>query len=576
MADTIKFIAVRDSVDERHANVIKAAQAGVSGMKIVEPNQDLGIYIQLYIKMPVTGLKSTESEIIKRVNVVSEFYKKSFNLKEIDRLVGAGMVLMQGSTDQINKACNINLIFAESEHSPLFGHLEDYGIPVDVADLVYFIAGLNSLVNLEDLVDIESSKKPSENQPDKTSGAPPCPNEEQLPHALKSVDYARLYNYPEKYKGVKLDGQGVTYTIIELGGSWEQAKPSIDRYFKNVGVEFPSVKVIQQPGYVPGNPNMAYQSEIAMNLEVPGHLLPKASFQMYFCNNDLSGLLWTMTNILHGSDPLPSVISLSWAFDEPGIPDQVMIHLNDVITEAVRTKGIPFITASGDYGSTFYTHTVPPSDRIKLAAAYPASHPDITAAGATKITLESSGKKIKEEVVFNEIIEIFNLPPMSVAAGGSFSKLFPIAHFQKHYITNYLNKNYPDSQEYDKHCWSADVSIACNSNWGGYYTVSEMFGECCFLIGTSGSACMWASLLARISQALNKSLGPVNDAMYYFGKQKENPFNEVKTGGNCLQDKDVIRKFKDKWRGTKSWDPGSGLGSPDGQKLLKCFEDFLS
>ncbi len=580
MAKKIEFIRVRDSIDERHARIIQAAQDHLKGTLIVKPKTTARIYLQIYIQMPAEGLKSTLKEIKSRIAEISKFYNDNFNLIELDHSTGAGMIMMTGNIKQVSKACNVELIFADSEHSPIFGHLHDYGIPVGIADLVHIVAGLNSFLDMDDLIDDHKMllQKPPE-QPQDDNQKSRCPNEDLLEKALNAGDYAKLYNYPTEMAGTVLDGDGIAYSIIQLGGSWDEAKPYMEDYFKNLKVKFPDVKVIKQPGYTPGNSNGSYETEIAMNLEVPGYLLPKASFHVYFCNNDFSGLLWAMCAIVHGTNMYPlkkitSVISLSWAFDEPTIPDQVMIHLNNAITEAVRIKGIAFVAASGDYGSTFYTHTLPQQMRTKLAAAYPASHPDVTAAGATNMVI----KKVKtfKESVWNQEVKIFNLPPFFVASGGSFSKIFPIARIQKQFVDAYLDNNYPDKKKYATQTWSSDVSIACNSDMGGYYTVSNMFGECVFLIGTSGSTCMWASLLARVSHALKKPIGPVNDALYYFSKQNPNVFNDIEKINNCLQAKNVSNKLKGKWIAAKSWDPGTGLGSPNGKELLKCFNKLLS
>jgi kumamolisin len=72
--------------------------------------------------------------------------------------------------------------------------------------------------------------------------------------------------------------------------------------------------------------------------------------------------------------------------------------------------------------------------------------------------------------------------------------------------------------------------------------------------GTSAAAPLWAALIARLNEALATRLGYLNPVLYQ--KLPSGVLNDI-TRGN-------IGAFQ----ASAGWDPSTGLGSPDGEKLL--------
>jgi kumamolisin len=64
---------------------------------------------------------------------------------------------------------------------------------------------------------------------------------------------------------------------------------------------------------------------------------------------------------------------------------------------------------------------------------------------------------------------------------------------------------------------------------------------------------LWAGLIARMNQALGSPVGYLNP-IFYSGPNSD--FHDITQGNNGS------------FKATKGWDPCTGLGSPDGQKLL--------
>ncbi len=73
--------------------------------------------------------------------------------------------------------------------------------------------------------------------------------------------------------------------------------------------------------------------------------------------------------------------------------------------------------------------------------------------------------------------------------------------------------------------------------------------------GTSAVAPLWAGLVARLNQSLEKPVGFLNPLIYAI-PANAGAFNDITHGNNGA------------YKAAKGWDPCTGLGSPNGQKLL--------
>ena len=82
--------------------------------------------------------------------------------------------------------------------------------------------------------------------------------------------------------------------------------------------------------------------------------------------------------------------------------------------------------------------------------------------------------------------------------------------------------------------------------------------------GTSAVAPLWAGLVALINQRLVKlgkpTAGLLNPILYANGAA----FHDIASGSN-----DIDGSLK-KYASTSGWDPCTGLGTPDGSKLMKA------
>ena len=76
--------------------------------------------------------------------------------------------------------------------------------------------------------------------------------------------------------------------------------------------------------------------------------------------------------------------------------------------------------------------------------------------------------------------------------------------------------------------------------------------------GTSAVAPLWAGLIALINQKLGHRAGFINPLLY----ASPNALRDVIVGDNKVGDGNIG------YEAAEGWDPCTGLGSPDGMKLL--------
>ena len=74
--------------------------------------------------------------------------------------------------------------------------------------------------------------------------------------------------------------------------------------------------------------------------------------------------------------------------------------------------------------------------------------------------------------------------------------------------------------------------------------------------GTSAAAPMWSSLIARLNQGLKARCGFLNPVLY--GKFSNGVLRDITVGNNGA------------YSAGPGWDPCTGLGSPNGDQILRA------
>ena len=344
-------------------------------------------------------------------------------------------------------------------------------------------------------------------------------------------DIARLYNFPSD-----ADGAGECIGIIELGGGFRRG--DLVQYFRNLGIAMPQVRKVlvggaqNRPTQNPNGPD----GEVMLDIEVAGAVAPGARIVVYFSHNTDQGFLRAVHRAIHDNVHRPSVISISWGGPESAWTRQSLNAFNQAF-ESASLIGVTVCAAAGDSGAT---DGVPG----KLAHVdFPASSPYVIGCGGTHI--ESSGESITSETVWNDGAQ-------GGAGGGGVSDFFALPQFQK-------NANVPHSVNPGNRIGRGVPDVSANADENTGYKV-RVDGLDTVIGGTSAVAPLMAGLVARLNEKLGTPVGYLNPLLY---TTLADSFNDV-TVGNI----DMTGLLHGNYKAAKGWDAASGLGSPDGGKIL--------
>lgn len=441
-----------------------------------------------------------------------ESFAAANDLTVVETDLARRTVVLSGTIADMNEAFGTQIRLFQSPEGTFRGRTGELFVPADLAGILVGVFGLDerpqAMTRFRRLISGIGPRAAGD-----TSYTPPA--------------VAKLYDYPST-----LTGSGQTVAIIELGGGFRAS--DLSTYFKNLGITpAPSVTAVSVDGAtnVPvGDPNSA-DGEVLLDIEVVGAIAPAARIAVYFAPNTDQGFLDAITTAIHDTVRKPSVVSISWGGPESSWTAQALTAFDQAFQDGVML-GVTVCCASGDNGS---------SDGVTDGAAhvdFPASSPHVLACGGTR--LESSAGKITREVVWNQ-------GAGNGATGGGVSDTFPLPAFQ-------TNAGVPVSvnPSHFKGRGVPDVSGDADPATGYEILVdgrNGVFG------GTSAVAPLWAALVALLNQKIGKPLGFINTALYAHALAAK-AIHDITSGNNGA------------YNAGKGWDACTGLGSPDGQKLL--------
>ena len=342
----------------------------------------------------------------------------------------------------------------------------------------------------------------------------------------------QLYDFP-----TGLDGSGQCIGLIELGGGYKDQ--DLTTYFQQVGITKPQVVAVSVDGgqnSPAGDPNSA-DGEVVLDIEIAGSLAPGARIAVYFAPNTDQGFIDAINQAIHDTTNKPSVISISWGGPESTWTAQAMQTMDQAF-QAAASLGISVCCASGDSGS---------SDGVndqKAHVDFPASSSFVLGCGGTHIT--ASNNQLTDEVVWNETTN------GDGATGGGVSDVFALPTWQE-------NAHVPPSINDNKHVGRGVPDVAGDADPQTGYQV-YVDGQQVTFGGTSAVAPLWAALIARINQKRGQAVGYLNPFLYqnYQQLSQNKALRDVTSGNNGG------------YTAGQGWDACTGLGSPDGAKLLQA------
>jgi len=305
--------------------------------------------------------------------------------------------------------------------------------------------------------------------------------------------------------------------------------------------------VIQGKGNVPGPDTPASSNngdstgEVMLDMCVVGSVAPAAKIFMYFTEFNSQGWVNALHDAIAGSNNI-SVISISYGnpeSDPQGAWTSMSVNVVNQALEASTAKGITVCVASGDSGSS-------DGGGSKAEVDFPASSPYVLGVGGTKLVASANGNTIASETVWNE------LSRQAGAGGGGVSVLFSKPTFQN-------GANVPPSANPPHGIGRGVPDVCADADPYSGVVIMHIDGKTLEPIGgTSAAAPLWASLVSRLNQELGANCGYLNPVLY--AKCATNVLNDITVGNNGA------------YEAGAGWDACTGLGSPDGEKLLDALK----
>jgi kumamolisin len=347
------------------------------------------------------------------------------------------------------------------------------------------------------------------------------------------TDLAKLYKFPDS------SGDGQCIGLFEFGGKYSSAV--LNQYCTMLKVPAPQLAdiTVHEPSPADRDDPGAI-GEVMLDLQVAAAIVPAAKLAVYFSVFTQQGWIDAIQQAVADFEHNPSILSISWGNSEDG-PGSAWtgmgIRLVNDAFQAAAARGITICCASGDDGTADDI-----TDRL-AHADFPASSPYVLACGGTR--LEAAHDVISREVVWNE-------PGGGGAGGGGISALFEVPSWQQ-------SMSVPASANPGGRAGRGvpDVSGLADPETG--YKVLDNDGKALSLVGgTSATAPLWAALVARLNHLLGAHLGYFNPLLY------------AQAGKGVLRD--ITDGNNGAYAARVGWDACTGLGSPDGERLLAALK----
>lgn len=450
-----------------------------------------------------------------------EDFARQHGLSIVDSNAGHRSVKLSGTVAQFSKAFAVVLEQWEHAGVQYRGRVGTVQIPAQLAGVISGVFGLDN----------RPFAKPHFRRFKTRAGA-----QAQF-SGYVPTKVAQLYNFP-----TDVDGSGQVIGIIELGGGY---RPNdLTAYFKQIGVKAPKVTAVSvdHGRNAPSNAQSA-DSEVMLDIEVAASIAPGARIVVYFAAGATDrDFLDAISAAVHDKENNPSVISISWGGPEATATESFQTEFDQTLQSAAAL-GITVTVASGDNGAA---DEGPNEWDSKTHADFPASSPHVLACGATNIRV--SGNRIDAESVWNDHAAD-TADDSFGSSGGGISGFFPVPEYQaqigvfKDISTGKGGRGIPDV--------SADGDPA-----SGYLV--RVDGQEFPIGGTSAVAPLWAALIALVNQKLGRRSGFINPLLY----ANPSALRDVIVGDNKVGNAEIG------YSAARGWDPCTGLGSPDGLRVL--------
>ena len=240
---------------------------------------------------------------------------------------------------------------------------------------------------------------------------------------------------------------------------------------------------------------------------------------------------------------LGNIVSLRWNVSEATLQDtqgqQEMQQWNDLLQQGTMRHHITYFAASGSTGVT--NDAVADQQLANVPTiSFPSDLPWVTSIGGTSLLLTSAGSALSEKAWSG--------------CGGGFSQFYPMPSYQKMLPAAV-------QQQFNNHRGIPDVSADQDSNTGPAVYAQGQWQ----LDGGNNAPPIWAGIQAIANQMAGHPLGFINDGLYKLATSAsyQRDFHDI-TQGNNTNARAGVKGYS----AAPGWDPVTGLGTPNAEKLI--------
>ncbi len=510
-------------------------------VKLADKSSELNITVQLKSKASDQEMEQTlrdialgrrapltEQEYIDKFGAKKEAldevtkFAQAYGLKVSEADMRSGRVVLSGTAEAFSEAFKTKIFEYSVNGEKVRARDGALFVPKSVAQNIEGVFGID---NVPKATPHNREFTPKANE-DGGKSTPENPS-------FRADEVARAYNFPKD-----TTGKGQAAALIELGGGIDLQNEA--EYYKQNGLKTPTINVVEFNGAknVTGK-NMRADKEVAMDSQILGTVAPDAKQMIIFAPNSEQGFVDSIGRAIFTKEgeSANQAISVSWGQPTESWTAQGKRGMNLALKKSAL-RGVTIFVAAGDDGA---------SDGVgdnKFHVDYPAADPHVTAVGGTALKVKDG--KISSEVTWNDRFG---------ATGGGISA-DEIPEYQSQLKMTIALKNFNGR---------AIPDIAGNASPATGYKI-RVAGRDIVSGGTSAVAPLYTGLVLRINEALGpgKPVGFVNPFLYQQALSGKAQFvNDITEGNNNGYD------------AAKGWDPVTGWGSLDGEKLLIALKKQL-
>ena len=458
---------------------------------------------------------------------------EQYGLKVVEASTLTRSLRARGTAEQMEAAFRARLgVYRNDEQGEFRGRQGELAIPSELGGLVTGVLGL----------DQRRVARRQPGIPDK--GADPAQTAAQ---ALAPSDLETRYQFPDG------GAAGQTVAIAEFGGAYfaddltafceaqKCAMPNVQQV--GVGVQVLTEQQVMALPQSQRNDVLDDSGEVNMDVQIVAGLCPAAEIVVYFTQFSQKGWVDMLNQVIKGQPSSPVSVSVSWGLPEDSADFSAAARgAIDERLQAVAALGITVCVSAGDDGS---------GDQVsdgKAHVNFPASSAHVLAVGGTMLDGQ-------DEVVWWQ--NPGERQDGGGSTGGGVSTVFTRPSWQDVHI-----------QSINPHSIDGRVVPDIAALAGPPYYQLVFMGKAAPNGGTSASAPLWASLIARIAAAANSDTKPAFMAplLYQSGENGKALGDAV-----CVDVTDGDNTTPQPGKGYTAgpgYDAVSGWGVPKGTALL--------